>query len=1139
MGSVSFLETVEQARAFLERNGRVSLRALKREFDLDDVTLEELAEELVDIQQVAAREGKAISWVGSALTTRPVAESTDGARSPRDYTPKHLAEKILQSKSALEGERKQVTVLFADVKGSMELAKQVDAERWHTILNRFFEILSEGVHRFEGTVNQYTGDGIMALFGAPIAHEDHAQRACYAALQLLDDLREFTREIKRQNGLDFAVRIGLNSGEVVVGRIGDDLRMDYTAQGHTVGLAQRMESLAEPNSCALSAETAAVASGYFDLEDLGAFTVKGFPDPLPVFALRGLGSARTRLDRSRARGFSKFVGRDREMEGLESALEEAIAGNGQVVGVVAEAGTGKSRLCLEFVERCRARGIRVDEAHCPAHGKAIPYLPLLEMLRSIFEIGERDGEHEARRKIAGELLLLDDSFQAMLQLLFDFLGFPDPARPAPSLSPENRQQQLFAFVRHLTRARSEREPKVMLLDDLHWIDAGSDAFLAHAVEGAEGSRTLWLVNFRPEYEADWMKKSSYRQIPLRPLGREAIDELLLDLLGPDPSVQALPEGIYARTGGNPFFVEEVVQSLVENGALEGAKGAYRLVTALESQEIPGTVQNVLAARIDRLDEREKHVLQAASVIAKEFPEPILKRVVNLPGAELTASLARLVQAEFLLETALYPQAEYAFKHPLTQEVAYHSQLATKRIARHAAVARAIEELEAEKLDEQAALLAYHWEAAGESATASRWHARAARSIGLDSPGEARRHWDRVWELVDRPPESDDAKSLLIEAAGALLRLGFRQGLSAEDAGAILAEGKALAVDRGDPRGLVEILYGYGVGQMLGGAPKLARDSFIEAIAVADATGDPDLRFSALEPSWLPYAALGDLEGGLRMSAELIEIAGSLPPALTQIGFSPAWAHGIRAWLLTDVGRFDQAAESLRRCEEGARRLDETEVLAWNDNTRSRMLARTGDPPGALAAAQRAEERAEKVGSILARVMSYEHQGLALVQGADWHAAGDRLDAALNLMRETGVWLTWEAGCLAARALVHLNLGNAEAARATAAEAIESAVTREINMDEIRAQLALARVLSTLEAHAARSEVESAIDRAAGLVQRTGARSLEPFVHEERAKLAAALGNASAAEHELGEARRLFTEMGATGHAARLAREPGS
>src|SRR5881296_2449078 len=634
-----------------------------------------------------------------------VAASVEPPRAPRDYTPKHLAEKILTSRSTLEGERKQVTVLFADVKGSMELAEQVDPEEWHRILDRFFQILTDGVHRFEGTVNQYTGDGIMALFGAPIAHEDHAQRACYAALHLSEALRRYAEELKRTKGLGFAVRMGINSGEVVVGTIGDDLRMDYTAQGHTVGLAARMEQLAGADRVYLTEHTAALVSGYLRLRDLGPFTVKGVRDPLRVYELEGLGTLRTKLDVSRARGFSRFVGRDAEIATLEAALARAAAGDAQVVGVVAEAGLGKSRLCYEFVQRCRARGIPVDEAHGAAHGKMVPYLPVLGFLRGYFGIGEQDTAQAMREKIAGRLLLLDPALADALPLLLDFLGVPDPERPLPRLDPEVRQHRLFETMKGLTHARSRREPGVNLFEDLHWIDGASEAFVANLVEAVAATRTLVVVSFRPEYDAAWMRRSYYQRLALPPLGPEAIAELLADLLGTDPSLAGLDERIRTRTGGNPFFIEEIVQALVEAGSLAGTKGAYRVVRPVAELALSPTVQAVLAGRIDRLPVREKDVLGTAAVIGREVPEPILHRVAALPEAELAAAVAELVSREFLYETALYPEPEYAFKHPLTQEVAYHSQLSDRRARLHSTVARALQSVYPDKLEERAALIA--------------------------------------------------------------------------------------------------------------------------------------------------------------------------------------------------------------------------------------------------------------------------------------------------------------------------------------------------------------------------------------------------------------------------------------------------
>jgi class 3 adenylate cyclase len=438
---------------------------------------------------------------------------TPGARRPavRDAlpsTPEHLAEKIRAGRGALEGERKQVTVLFADVAGSMELAETTDAEAWQAIMERFFAMLCSGVHRFEGTVDKFTGDGIMALFGAPIGHEDHAQRACYAALHLQRELASYAAEMRRTEGLNLSVRIGLNSGEVVVGAIGEDLAMAYTAVGHTVGLAQRMEQLAAADRVYLSEHTAALVDGHFALSDLGEFRVKGASGPVQVHELVGVGAAQGRLDISRARGFSRFVGRDEELR----TLEQACSGEGHVIGIVGEAGVGKSRLCHEFAERCRAKDIAVHHLAGQAHAKSVPLMPLLQLLRAFFEIGERDSDRTARERIAGKLLLLDESFADDLPLMFDFLAVPDPERPTIPMDPEARQRRLLGLMKRLSHAESAHQLSVTVFEDLHWLDPATELFLANHVEAIQGTRGLTVLNFRPEYHASWMSRSFYRQI---------------------------------------------------------------------------------------------------------------------------------------------------------------------------------------------------------------------------------------------------------------------------------------------------------------------------------------------------------------------------------------------------------------------------------------------------------------------------------------------------------------------------------------------------------------------------------------------------------------------------------------------------
>ncbi len=541
-------------------------------------------------------------------------------RDPRAYTPKHLADKILQSKSALEGERKQVTVLFADVKGSMELAGQMDPEEWQGIMNRFLQLLAEGVHRFEGTVNQYLGDGIMALFGAPIAHEDHAQRACYAALHLRDALRAYADELRLERGLDLATRMGLNSGEVVVGKIGDDLRMDYTAQGQVVNVAQRMEQLAESGRVYLAKQTADRVSGYFRLREIGPTRIKGLPEPLGVYELEDVGEFQGRFDVSRERGLSRFVGRELEMAQLEAALEGGLGDRCRFVGIVAEAGTGKSRLVYEFTERCRARGLRLIIAGCPPHGKNIPFGLSMAANRSLFGLLESDDRETARNKVAGQMSRADPALASDVPFMLDFLGLAEPGASSVALDPEARLREVVRIVERLLVPLGF---DVLVFEDLHWADPASETVTVQISRADLPNRRLKIYTYRPEYrpaEADWPE---YEEIRLKPLSAESTAELVRDLLGQDPSVNGLAGLIQERAAGNPFFVEEIVHSLAESGQLEGARGSYRLVRSVEEVEVPDSVQAVLAARIDRLDELAKRVLQAAAVSGLEFPVAVV------------------------------------------------------------------------------------------------------------------------------------------------------------------------------------------------------------------------------------------------------------------------------------------------------------------------------------------------------------------------------------------------------------------------------------------------------------------------------------------------------------------------------------
>ena len=1066
-----------------------------------------------------------------------VEAAAPGARfsSAVSYTPKHLAERILTSKVALEGERKHVTVLFADVKGSTELTDQVDLEVWHAILDRFFEILTEGVHRFEGTVNQYTGDGIMALFGAPLAREDHAQRACYAALQLRERLRSYTDELRLSRGLNLGVRIGLNSGEVVVGKIGDDLRMDYTAQGLTVNLAARMEQIAAPGHIYLTDRTAQQVEGYFRLRDVGPLQIKGVRDTVRVWDLEDVGPLRTRLDAARSRGFSRFVGRERELAALEDAFDQAAAGQGQVVGVVAAAGTGKSRLCTEFVARCRARGVQIADAQCPTIGKSLPFLPLLELLRDLFGIVDSDSGDEARRKITGALSLSGPDLEEVIPLVFDLLGVRDPDHLVPSMDPEARKRQLLAFVRHLVQARSAGAPLLIFIDDAHWIDSGSDEFLAQVVDAAGGTRTLVLVNFRPEYRAAWTAKSYYRQLPLSPLSRAATEELLEDLVGHHPSVAQLPGVIQARTGGNPFFTEEVVRALIEGGTLEGRRGDYRLVRSMDSIEIPATVQAVLAARIDRLPERERGVLQTAALIGKEFPWAILARVVDAPLGELSAVLATLERAELIFQRSLYPEAEYAFWHPLTQEVALRTQLSDRRQRMHAAIAAAIAEIRAGRLDEEAGVLAYHCEEAGEVLEAARWHRRAARWTEETDPSESIRRAYKVRALLAGSVESPERTALVIEACRGILSAAWRVGGS--DVDAVFAEGKRLAEQGGDLRSMAILFNVYGNARGSAGDLRAYHAHASEALRVAAQTGDPVLG-AELASDAHPFCWTGRLQEAVRLCDQAI----ALGPDDLSLGRD---VFGVSAYLLgsmfrgmafVELGRLDDAAADLDRAS--AYPAEQPTPYIWAQAWHVVRAYRCGDVSGALAYARRTLERAEGVGDTVTKVLAHVVLGVALVANAQWEAAEEAEHHALKIARKSRVGFGATAWALCFLAEARLGRGESRAALELADEAVTEARASGGRLFEMDALLTRARALLRSEEVSRAAEAQRTLAEVAALIEETGAHCRDPVLHEISAEVAGLLGDVAACDRELRQAHRRFVETGARQHAERLAREIG-
>jgi len=999
-----------------------------------------------------------------------------------------------------DGERKQVTVLFADVSGSMDLAEGQDPEEWRKIMQRFFAILAEAVERFEGTVDKFTGDGIMAVFGAPVAHEDHAQRACYAALRMLDDVAEYAAELRRGPGLNFSVRIGVNSGEVVAGAIGGG-ESAYTAIGHTVGLAQRMEALAEPGKAYLAENAAELARGFMNLEDLGEFEIKGASRPVRVFELAGVGAARSRLDLSRERGFSRFVGRSAEMAVLEGALERAEAGEGAVVGIVAEAGIGKSRLSHEFAERCRGRGLEVFEAQAQSHGREIPLMPVLQMLRAYFGIGERESERLVREKIAGRALLLDPSFGEELPLLFDFLGVPDPERPVTQISPEARRRALGRIVCHLINAPRRTHTVVLVIEDLHWIDEASEAMLAEMVAALAGTSTLAVVNFRPEYALEWEGSPLYRRLALEPLGPADTRELLRDLAGKDPSLDGLEEPIHGRTGGNPFFVEEIVRELVEAGHLEGERGAYRLVRPVEEAGVPASVQAVLTARIDRLGPEAKQLLQVASVVGKEADESALGLTAGLGDEELDAALRELVEGGFLFEAELYPERVLTFRHPLTQEVAYGSQLGERRAATHVAAARAMVELEPERMDELAALVSRHMEQGGEPREAARWAARAAYWAGASQPREAMLLWRKVMELTEGLDKDEETAALAINSRLLQLQFAWRLGMSDSEEAQLAAEAEAIAKRAGDLHSQAMLVMATAARP---GTPLYAPEWLAatkEANRLAEESGDLNLRVAVRAAGAYAYLSAGDYAGFDRELDLVLELAAgdrSLGAGIV-IASPVAWATMGKGLAARERGRLDEAETLHEKALRIANEDGDPETASWTRGNLAMLIAMRGDAEAAIGLARGNCEETERLGDVFSRTVALANLGAVQLVAGDHADSLKSMEAAESLYRGAmgngGEMEAWR-GSIRARALAAL--GRGEEALEVADGAVAFARDHGMRWPLPLALLALAQA----RAAAGAEGVDEALDEAAAVARETGAAVALQTIEDERQGLIA-------------------------------------
>jgi class 3 adenylate cyclase/tetratricopeptide (TPR) repeat protein len=853
------------------------------------------------------------------LEAAPAALVTAGKfDSVEAYTPKHLAERILTSKSTLEGERKQVTVLFADMKGSMELLADRDPEEARKLLDPVIEHMMEAVHRYEGTVSNIMGDGIMALFGAPLAHEDHAVRACYAALRMQESVKRYAEDVRRKEGVPIQIRVGLNSGEVVVGAIGNDLKMEYTAVGQTTHLAARMEQAAIPGTVLISADTLGLVEGYVEAKSLGPLVIKGLGERVEVYEVIGAASVRSRFRAAAIRGLTRFVGRDTEIEQLCKALVQAKDGQGQIVAVVGEPGVGKSRLFYEFTRSHRVQEWLILESGSSSYGKATPYLPVIDMIKGYCQIEARDDGRKIREKLTGKLLTLDRTLEASLPTFLALLDVPVDDPNWQALDPPQRRQRTLDALKRLLLKESQIQPVLLVFEDLHWVDSETQALLDILAESLPTARILLLVNYRPEYQHGWGNKTYYRQLRIDPLPSESADELLVFLLGDDAAFLPLKRLLIERTEGNPFFLEESVRTLVEMQALAGERGNYRLTKTVESIQVPATVQAVLAARIDRLAPEEKELLQSASVIGEYVPFNLLQAVVDMPEPDLRRCLAHLQAAEFLYEANVFPELEYTFKHGLTHQIAYNSLLQDRRRGLHASIVRAVETLYRDRITEQIERLAHH-ALRGEVWQKAVAYLRQAgqKASSRSANREAVTYFEHALEALEHLPKNRQTLELAVD-----LRLDIRPSLlPLRELGRItehLCQAESICETLGDKRRQGSIASGLTAHYLTVGMNDRAVEAGERALAIATELSDVTLEITARDRLARAYCTTGDYTRAIKLATGSLALMEGRPVSerfgmLT--GVAPVVARSPLISSLAELGEF---AEGIAQGEEAIR-----------------------------------------------------------------------------------------------------------------------------------------------------------------------------------------------------------------------------
>ncbi|MFC1821905.1 adenylate/guanylate cyclase domain-containing protein [Thermodesulfobacteriota bacterium] len=1043
---------------------------------------------------------------------------------PQSYTPKFMAEKILTTRSSIEGERKLVTVFFADVANYTGMSEKLDPEDVHQVMDGCFKILMNEIHKYEGTINQFTGDGVMALFGAPLAHEDHAQRACFASLAIQRAMAGYGAKLMQEYGADFKMRIGLNSGSVVVGAIGDDLRMDYTAVGDTTNLAARMEGLAQPGTILVTANTHRLSNDYFVLKSLGEVEVKGKAEPQEIFELTGVSDVVTRLDASVAKGLTKYIGRQDEMRVLTGAFEKVRTGLGQIVGIIGEAGVGKSRLIYEL-RKDLAGEHHYLEGRCLQFGSSIPFLPLLDILKACFGIEEGDPETSINEKMNKRLRELHENLIGAVPAYQDLLSLPIEDAGWDNLDPKEKRLRTFEAIRDLFIHLSQEKPLLLVFDDLHWADKTSEEFLDYLIGWLANTPILLLLLYRPEFSHTWGSKSYYNKIGLDQLSGDSSAELVESILKEGTVAPEIRELILNRAAGNPLFMEELTRTLLENGSIVKQDHNYILSQEASTIDVPGTVQGIISARMDRLEDNLKRIMQVASVIGRDFAFRILQLITGMQE-ELKSGLLNLQGLEFIYEKRLFPELEYIFRHALTQEVAYNSLLLNRRKELHEKIGAAIEQIYADRLDEFFDVLALHYSKSEHPEKAYHYLKLSGdKAMRTNSAWEALGYYKEALFALGRLTETEEVKKKKLETLHAMLIPMIILGLP-EESLSFLEQGEMVAKELGDEKSLMRFYSNIGLYHSNRGDYSQGRLYSGKAFEEAEKMQDAESMARSAPDLCLSYLAEGEYPKVIDVAFRTIDILEKTDNQTETFG-GPANVYpatfALCAFSKSMLGEFEEAVALSEKGVQVATEVGNQTTMGLCEFYAGSVLLNNGDLQRAIGFFEKSIQDLEEVNFLQPLALSLSGLGLARAFLGNPEQGISDVERGLEIGRKVGVGSHSSTYTLS-KGICLYESGDLDAAQKSMEEALN--VSREYSEKhtEGKALIWLGRAMGKVEQPSI-DQAEEFIRTGLKILETLGTRPDVAIAHFFLGEFYSDCGRQDEARENLNRAEAMFKEMG--------------